>query len=64
MRYNKDSERGLTFDAVAVDLSNFPELRSNERVWDCTNGGWISAINFNQFAQECETVRDRELIAA
>ncbi len=64
MRFNKDSERGLTFEAVAVDLSNFPELRSNAKVWDCQRGGWVSSVNFNQFATVCDNARNRELVAA
>jgi hypothetical protein len=64
MRYNKDSERGLTFDSVAVDLSNFPKLRSNAQVWDCQRGGWVSSVNFNQFATVCDNARNQLVVAA
>lgn len=51
MRYNPDTERGLTFEAHVeesrVALQNLPKPLEREFLWDCTNGsGWVRNPNF------------------
>ena len=43
MRFNPDTEINAFADvnAAAIDLSNFPDLRSDPIVWDCQTGKWI-----------------------
>lgn len=52
MRYNPDTERGLSLEAInlecweAVNRSLWDPSRTHlqptiARVWDCQNGGWI-----------------------
>jgi hypothetical protein len=42
MRFNPATETQAFSDvnAAAIDLTNFPELKSNSLVWDCQTGKW------------------------
>lgn len=42
MRFNPATETQAfaSVDAAAIDLTNFPELKSNPVVWDCQTGKW------------------------
>lgn len=51
MRYNPDTERGITIEKLEELGRNtiLPPLKSPEReyLWDCTNGrGWVKNPNF------------------
>jgi hypothetical protein len=51
MRFNSDTERGLQLAAIATQCANavrradLPAPQILNRVWDCTNGGWILSAN-------------------
>lgn len=53
MRYNPDTERGITIDRLLAQgrntLVGLPKPPEREYLWDCTNGqGWVKNPNFIQ----------------
>ena len=52
MRYNPETERGITLEQIshscwrAVDHLTTPRAAVQTRVWDCANGGWIDQVQF------------------
>ena len=52
MRYNPETERGITFDALVEEsrsiINNIAreEVLQWRQVWDCHNGGWVTRQEF------------------
>ena len=62
MRYNPETERGITLDQINAECWNAvahhpravePVIR---QVWDCTNGGWITTVQSVPIGRPCVTI--------